>query len=39
MSERLIHGYFGVNLEIIWHIVTVELPAVAWQIAEIISRE
>lgn len=27
--DRLIHHYFGVNLDIVWHIVSVELPRVA----------
>jgi len=27
--DRLIHHYFGVNLDIVWEIVTVELPKVA----------
>jgi uncharacterized protein with HEPN domain len=30
--DRLIHDYFGVNLDIVWQIVTVELPAVADQL-------
>jgi uncharacterized protein with HEPN domain len=31
--DRLIHDYFGVNLDIVWHIVTIELPQVASQLA------
>lgn len=27
--DRLIHGYFGVNLDIVWHIAATELPRVA----------
>ena len=28
LRDRLIHGYFGVNLDIVWQIVTEELPSV-----------
>lgn len=31
--DRLIHHYFGVNLDIVWQIATVELPQVASQLA------
>ena len=30
--DRLIHHYFGVNLDVVWQIVSVELPKVAEQI-------
>lgn len=30
--DRLIHHYFGVSLQIVWQIVTVELPALATQL-------
>lgn len=30
--DRLIHNYFGVNLDIVWQIVTVELPKVVSQL-------
>lgn len=36
VRDRLIHDYFGVNLDIVWHIVTAELPAVGSRIAGII---
>jgi len=36
VRDRLIHHYFGVNLDIVWHIVTAELPDVAEQIEGII---
>ena len=39
VRDRLIHHYFGVNLDIIWHIVTAELPEVASQVEEIIHSE
>jgi uncharacterized protein with HEPN domain len=39
VRDRLIHHYFGVNLDIVWHIVTSELPEVASQIEDIIRNE
>jgi uncharacterized protein with HEPN domain len=30
--DRLIHHYFGVNLDIVWRIITVELPQIASQL-------
>jgi uncharacterized protein with HEPN domain len=39
VRDRLIHDYFGVNLDIVWHIVTVELPDVASRIEEILRDE
>ena len=33
--DRLIHHYFGTNLDIVWHIATVELPQVADQLGKI----
>jgi uncharacterized protein with HEPN domain len=33
--DRLIHHYFGTNLDIIWQITTVELPQVASQLETI----
>jgi uncharacterized protein with HEPN domain len=38
VRDRLIHDYFGVNLDIVWQIATAELPEVAVQI-EAISRD
>jgi len=41
MSERadrdFLH-YFGVNLDVVWHIVTVELPEVGRWVEEILER-
>ena len=39
VRDRLIHDYFGVNLDIVWQIVTVELPGVGAQIAAIIDGQ
>lgn len=33
--DRLIHHYFGTNLDVVWHIATVELPQVADQLGKI----
>ncbi len=32
LRDRLIHHYFGVNLDIVWNVITTELPEVALQI-------
>lgn len=32
VRDRLIHNYFGVNLDIVWQIATIELPQVASQL-------
>jgi uncharacterized protein with HEPN domain len=37
--DRLIHHYFGVNLDIVWQIITLELPQVASQIQAVIVAE
>lgn len=39
VRDRLIHHYFGVNLDVVWHIVTTELPDVASRIDEMIRNE
>ena len=39
VRDRLIHHYFGVNLDVVWHIVTTELPDVASRIHEMIRNE
>jgi len=36
MRNRLIHGYFGVDLSIIWNILTNEIPVLHEQIKKII---
>jgi len=36
VRDRLIHHYFGVNLDIVWQIVTDELPEVASQLESIL---
>ena len=39
VRNRLIHHYFGVNLDIVWDIVTVELPSLESQVEEILQNE
>ncbi len=39
VRDRLIHHYFGVNLDIVWQIVTDELPEVALQLESILLEE
>ncbi|MBC8448545.1 MAG: DUF86 domain-containing protein [Chloroflexi bacterium] len=39
VRDRLIHHYFGVNLDIVWQIAAGELPEVALQIQEILQNE
>jgi uncharacterized protein with HEPN domain len=39
VRDRLIHHYFGVNLDIVWDIITVELPALQSQIEAILQQE
>lgn len=36
VRDRLIHHYFGVNLDIVWQIVTIELPQVASQLQNLL---
>ena len=37
VRDRLIHGYFGVNLDIVWSIIRDELPTLETQIAGILN--
>ena len=39
VRDRLIHHYFGVNLDIVWDIVTAELPALGSQVEAILQHE
>jgi uncharacterized protein with HEPN domain len=39
VRDRLIHHYFGVNLDIVWAIVSVELPTLHSQIETILQQE
>ena len=35
MRNQLIHGYLGIDLDIVWDVVTVELPALLVQCAQL----
>jgi uncharacterized protein with HEPN domain len=37
MRDKLIHDYFGINLDIVWEIVSDELPAVAAEVGQILT--
>jgi len=37
MRDRLIHGYFDINLEVVWKIVTEDLPPLISQLEKIVS--
>jgi uncharacterized protein with HEPN domain len=39
MRNRLIHGYFEVNLDTVWETVTKELPPLLDQLEKIIAKE
>lgn len=37
MRDKVIHDYFGVNLEIVWAVVEKELPKLETAVAELLS--
>lgn len=37
MRDRLIHGYFDINLEVVWKTVTEDLPPLISQLEKIVS--
>jgi len=39
IRDKLIHHYFGVNLDIVWNVVKEELPEIILQIEDIIEIE
>jgi uncharacterized protein with HEPN domain len=39
MRNRLIHGYFEVNLDIVWKTLTAELPPLTKQIRQVLEKE
>jgi len=39
VRDRLIHHYFGVNLDIVWQIATVELADVASQVDKVLGGD
>jgi uncharacterized protein with HEPN domain len=39
MRNKLVHRYFGINLEVIWQTLSEDLPMLAGSLQEIIRRE
>ncbi len=39
MRDRLIHGYFGVDLEIVWETATRLIPELRTRLAEVVEEE
>jgi uncharacterized protein with HEPN domain len=39
MRDRLIHGYFGVDYEIVWDVVTNKVPGLAETIRQMLNEE
>lgn len=39
MRDRLIHGYFGIDYDIVWDIVINKIPTLKDQVEEIINKE
>jgi len=37
--DKLIHSYFGVDIDVVWDIITVDIPRLQRQIEEIIKKE
>jgi uncharacterized protein with HEPN domain len=37
--DRLIHDYFGVNFDVVWQIVTEELPNIAIQVELLLTEQ
>jgi uncharacterized protein with HEPN domain len=39
MRDRLIHGYFGIDYDIVWDVVVNKVPALQQEIQQIIQNE
>lgn len=39
MRDKLIHHYFGVNIDIVWQIANSELPGLGLQVEQILEQE
>jgi uncharacterized protein with HEPN domain len=39
MRDRLIHGYFGVDYDLVWDVITNKIPALDTDIKQIIAQE
>jgi uncharacterized protein with HEPN domain len=38
MRDRLIHGYFGVDVDLVWEVATIRIPRLKPRIASILQR-
>ena len=38
MRDKLIHDYFGINIDIVWDVVQIEIPKLEKQIVEILEQ-
>jgi uncharacterized protein with HEPN domain len=38
MRDRLIHGYFGVDYDLVWDVVQTKIPSLAQEISRILGR-
>ena len=39
MRDRLIHGYFGIDYDIVWDVLTTKIPVLEQQITYIVQKE
>ncbi len=39
MRDRLIHGYFGVDYELVWEVVTTHVPALSQHIDSVLAND
>ncbi len=39
MRDRLIHGYFGIDYDIVWDVLTTKIPVLEQQIRVIVQME
>ncbi len=39
MRDVLIHRYFGINLQIVWNVITVEVPVLYHQVETLLQDE
>jgi len=39
MRDRLIHGYFGVDYDLVWDVVKTKIPGLAARIRQLLERD
>ncbi len=39
MRDKLIHGYFGIDYELVWDVITNKVPRLEQEIAELLRNE